>query len=136
MNRREHAQGIAEEKCHKRMEEISRKQLRMAPHATTPLPRPNPIRKPYKGAQKPAGKYSRLRHELTLAIRLMHLQPVCDVTVLDNDEQTDNEGSESGRCYTQTSTPVVDNFHVVAAHIEGDDGSESFLGPNTVMQAM
>ena len=30
----------------------------------------------------------------------------------------------------------VGNFHVVAAHIEGGDGSEAFLNPKTVMQAM
>ena len=48
---------------------------------------------PDQKIQKLTGKYSRLRRELSLAMRSAHSQTVCSVTVVDSSEA--HEGSES-----------------------------------------
>ena len=65
----------------------------------TPNPKPvqmqlTPAADPDRKIQKLMGKYSRLRRELSLAMRASYSQTVCSVTVIDPTDM--QEGSESG----------------------------------------
>ena len=116
------AQDTAEEKSHKRTAERSRKEMMSSPIPSTPRPHSTPRADSNTKVQRPSGKYSRLKRELSLPMKSAHTHIVCNVTV----ETTDN-GSED------FSTNIQ---HAIAAHTQGGDGSDAFSIPKTVTQAL
>ena len=119
---------VAQEKRQKRTAEMSRKEMLITPN-TKPVqmqltPAANPDR-------KLTGKYSRLRRELSLAMRASYSQTVCSVTVVDSTDP--QEESDSG---FDIDSPSNSFDHVVAAHTAGGDGSEALGIPKTITQAM
>ena len=83
--------------------------------------------------QKSKGKYSRLRRELSMAIRAGTNDTVCVVTVLDGttDSTQNNLECESGSHSASSDTA----YEVTAAHTDGD-GPDAMDIPKTLKQAL
>ena len=91
----------------------------------TPNPKPvqmqlTPAADPDRKIQKLTGKYSRLRRELSPAMRASYSQAVCSVTVIDPADM--HEGSESGLNIDggfdiDSTNNTIEGDHIVAAHM-------------------
>ena len=101
-------QAVAQEKSQKRTAEMSRKQLLMNLEPWPVQVQLTPTGNPNDDIQKLTGQYSRLRRELSLAMRPTQSQTVCSVTVIDTADHTSEE-SESGH-QSQGLTNDTDTF--------------------------
>jgi hypothetical protein len=116
---------VAAEKHQKRQAEISKKDLLLSPvPAAIRVPPTPPTKLP-----RQAGKYSRIKRELSLAIQKASVHTVCSVTVLNS---TDYHNVSDDNFFDNTAQQQC---QAIEAHTACGNG-QSFETPKTVSQAL
>ena len=89
---------------------------------------------PKQSSKRAQGKYSRLRRELSVAIRSSVRETVCVVTVLDDHFRESLHAQE--QVCSANELQSAESYDVIAAHANGADGTHAFEFPNTIKQAL
>ena len=85
---------------------------------------------PQQSSKRAQGKYSRLRRELSVAIRSSVRETVCVVTVLDDHFREILHAQE--QVCSASELQSAESYDVIAAHANGGDGTHAFEFPKTI----